>query len=112
MKTITSLCLWLGRLTAVLLFLLWGAFFIEHLTEWFGPSVPRPPVMVWINMAFHLVMLAGLGMMIKWHRLGTCIMAAGTIAFIIGIGFHRFPYVLLLNVIPVGFLETYRFAKQ
>ena len=111
-KTISSLCLWGSRISAALLLLFWGAFFIEHLTEWFSPSAIQPPLKVWLSMFFHLVMLAGLGIMVKWQRIGTCTMAFGTVAFYLGIGFHGFPYILLLNIIPAGFLGVYRQIKR
>ena len=35
--------LWLGRILTVLVFLFWGAFFVEHLIEWFAHPLSNPP---------------------------------------------------------------------
>ena len=43
---------WIGRITAMLLFFLWGAFFIEHLTEWFSDAGHLPPFSVFLIQFF------------------------------------------------------------
>jgi len=40
--------------------LFWGAFFIEHIIEWFvRPEGEYPPAFVWVGMVFHFVMILG-----------------------------------------------------
>jgi hypothetical protein len=69
---------WTGRLTALLL-LFWGMFFVEYLSEWFLRSDGSyPPAWVWGGQFLHLVILIGLGMMLKWDKPGTVVMVAGT----------------------------------
>ena len=57
---------WLGRGLALLLFLFWGAFFVEHLAEWFShPQAAPPPLRAWVAQGLHLVMLIGLALMLR-----------------------------------------------
>jgi len=93
---------WGGRAAAVLLFLFWGAFFVEHLSEWFiSAGGHYPPAWVWLQMFAHFAMLAGLALMVKWDRLGSLVLAIATVGFFGGIGLRSFPYIALLNLIPV-----------
>ncbi len=94
---------WGGRLTALLLLLFWGMFFVEHLSEWFLRGDGRyPPAWVSVHELFHFVMLAGLAMMLKWEKAGALVMIIATVAFFGGIGFHGFPWIALINLAPVG----------
>ena len=96
-------CRWLGRSLALLLFLFWGAFFVEHLAEWFSrPQAAPPPLWVWVAQGLHLVMLIGLALMLRWERLGAIVTALGTTAFFASIGVHRFPFIALLNLLPIA----------
>ena len=98
-----------GLSISAILFLFWGAFFLSHLFEWFlNTAKGLPPVSVWINMFFNLLMLIGLAMTIKWHKIGVIITLFGTIAFFTSIGYGGFPYIALLNVIPLFFLGMHR----
>ena len=100
---------WTGRLFASLLFLFWGAFFIEHLLEWFmHPDQGLPPAWVWLSQFLHLTMIIGLAMMVRWDRLGAIITIIGTVVFFSSIGYHGFPFIALLNVIPIGFMCMHR----
>ena len=104
---------WTGRALSLLLLLFWGAFFVEHLSEWFlRPDGRYPPPWVWRQQCFHFVMLAGLALMLKWDKAGTAVMAAGTVAFFGFIGFRGFPYIALLNLLPVAFFAVYWLARR
>jgi hypothetical protein len=104
---------WGGRLTALLLVLFWGAFFVEHLSEWFLRGDGRyPPPQVWVGQALHFLMLAGFGLMLKWDRLGTVVMLVASIAFFASIGMNRFPYFALINLLPVAFFTAYWLARK
>ena len=84
---------WGGRLTALLLVLFWGAFFVEHLSEWFLRGDGQyPPPRVWVGQALHFLMLAGFGLMLKWRQAGHAVMLAATVAFFASIGLNSFPY--------------------
>jgi hypothetical protein len=94
---------WGGRLTALLLLLFWGAFFVEHLSEWFLRGDGRyPPAWVWTQQAFHLGMLVGLALMVKWDRLGAAVTVISTVAFFSIIGYHGSPTLPLLNLLPIA----------
>lgn len=49
---------WIARSAGIALFLLWGAFFLEHL-EWFANPDKLPPVWVYFTCLAHMVMLLG-----------------------------------------------------
>ncbi len=107
-KRIALAALWTGRGLAVLLFLFWGAFFFEHLGEWFvRPKGMWPPPSVWVAQAMHAAMLAGLIMIVRWDKTGAAIMAVATVAFFSVIGMNRFPWIALINAIPLPFLAVY-----
>ena len=94
---------WLGRGLALLLFLFWGAFFVEHLAEWFShPQAAPPPLRAWVAQGLHLVMLIGLALMLRRDRLGAVVTALGTAAFFAAIGYHGFPYIALINLLPIA----------
>ncbi len=101
-------CKWVARILAAILFLFWGAFFVEHLGEWFLQSEQGfPPVSVWIGQALHFVILLGLGMMLNWDRLGSLVTIVGTVAFFSAIGYRGFPFIALLNLLPIGLFGVY-----
>jgi hypothetical protein len=94
---------WLGRTLALLLLLLWGFFFLEHLSEWFR-HIPGavPPARVWVGQILHLGMLVGLALMLRWDRLGAVVTTLGTTAFFASIGYHGFPFIALFNLLPIA----------
>jgi len=96
---------WLGRGTALLLFLFWGAFFVEHVNEWLILPNHIPP-RVLIGMAFHGAMLVGLLMMLRWVSWGSVVTVLATIAFFSTIGMRRFPILALINLVPIASLTT------
>jgi len=56
-------------------------------------------------------MLAGLAMMLRWDKLGALVTAIGTVAFFAGIGFHGFPSIALINLVPIGCFGIYWLAE-
>lgn len=110
---VSDVFLGLGRLLSVLLLLFWGAFFVEHLTEWFIPHGTKVPGWVWVAQGFHLLMLVGLGVMSWREKPGAVIMALGTVLFFSSIGLHRFPLIALLNVLPLlAFAASWATARR
>jgi hypothetical protein len=90
---------WAGRLAAGALVLLWGAFFVAHLFEWFLQGSGRfPPPHVWVAQALHLAMLLGLALIAVRPLAGSVATLIGTAAFFGWIG--AFPTVAALNFIP------------
>ncbi len=107
-KRIARWALWTGRGLALVLFLMWGVFFVEHLIEWFlQVKGPAPPPFVWVAQALHAAMLIGLIMIVRWDRLGAAVMVVASIAFFAAIGGSRPPWVALVNAIPLVFLAVY-----
>ena len=77
-----SVIRWIARLLALGMFLLWGAFFLEHLQEWFlHPAKGFPPFWVWLMMLAHLGILVGLVALWKWEIAGSSLAIAAAIAF-------------------------------
>lgn len=65
---------WAGHILALLLAVVWGAFFLEHMI-WFVDA-DKPPLEIWLRQGTHFVMLAGLLLTLK-HRLTGSLIAAG-----------------------------------
>ena len=104
---------WIARITAILLFLFWGGFFLEHLVEWFFESEKGlPPIRVWISMAAHFIMMTGLLIMVRWIKTGILTMVISTITFFLIIDFNGFPYIALINLLPVLFFALSGYLKH
>jgi hypothetical protein len=100
---LTSL-LWLGRILTILVFLLWGAFFVEHLIEWFAhPLSNPPPFQVWVGQALHLLMLAGLAVALRWERIGGVVVAVAGLLFLVRAG-ANFPLFYAITMSPIAIL--------
>jgi len=113
LKLFSTIGRWGGRATALLLLLFWGVFFVEHLMEWFLRAGGRyPPPWVWGQQFFHFVMLVGLGMMVRWERLGAVVMLVATVAFFAGIHPNTFPWIALINLLPIGCFGLYWLAGK
>ena len=73
-----SIVCWTGRVLALGLFLFWGAFFVEHLKEWFlHPANGFPPVWVWLAQLAHLAFLIGLIALWRWPVSGSVLSILG-----------------------------------
>ena len=102
---VTVVC-WTARILALALFFLWGAFFVEHLREWFmHPAQGFPPVWVWLAQLAHLAVLVGLIALWRWQLAGSLItiVAAtlffGGLAISTGIAGHRYlPLLAFLTI--------------
>jgi hypothetical protein len=92
---------WLARTMALALLFFWGAFFVEHVAEWFVKPPDRwPPAWVWIAMIFHLGVLLGLAAMLRWTWIGAAATVVFTAAFFICIGV--FVPLALVNLAPLA----------
>ena len=97
----TILC-WLARALVLGVFLLWGAFFVEHTQEWFiAPFPQHPPLKVCIGQALHLLMLVGLLVSLRWPRLGAVWVVVTAFAFFVDKTGSRFPVFFGLTIVPV-----------
>ncbi len=105
---------WLARGAALCLGLLWGAFFIEHLNEWYiQPPQAFPPVWVLVGMGFHLGFVVGLVAMLRWSRVGSILTIVSTLGFIVLTAVHAKPAtIVLINLVPVAILAvSYALAR-
>lgn len=85
-----SILCWTGRILALGLFLLWGAFFVEHLQEWFShPAKGLPPVWVWLAQLAHLTILIGLATLWRWQATGSILTILGSLAFFGGLAISQ-----------------------
>src|SRR5262245_8030435 len=101
MGTLAAVASWSGRLLAVGLVAFWGAFFVEHL-EWFvHPGQGLPPVRVWLLQLVHLVLLAGLLMLIRWEIPGSILTVAAALVFFAAAAGPRFPLFFGVTILPV-----------
>lgn len=104
---------WIGRITAMLLFFLWGAFFIEHLTEWFSDAGHLPPFSVFLIQFFHLMMLLGYIAVFKWRVAGSVIIIVSAFIFFASIGAKAMLSFFAISIIPaVIFLFVFYFDKK
>lgn len=98
---VVSVVRWLARGLAVCLFLFWGAFFVEHVQEWFiAPFPNHPPLKVCVSVAWHGLLLAGL--LIGWRReLTGCltVLIAGGV-FFYGAAGRMFPVFYGVMALP------------
>jgi hypothetical protein len=72
---------WLARALAVGLLAVWGAFFLEHLQEWFRDPLALPPPYVWAGQALHLLLLISFVAACKWELGGGLLIVLSTLAF-------------------------------
>ena len=112
---------WTARILALGLFLFWGAFFLEHLQEWFiHPAKGLPPVWVWLGMLAHLAILLGLLALWKWEVAGSLLAVAGALAFFGGLaimeklaghGYSTFLVFLAVTILPPLLILICHFAR-
>lgn len=100
---ISAVLWWSARVLTVGLFLFWGAFFVEHIREWFThPATGLPPTKVWLLQLAHLVMLIGLVVMLRWEIAGVILSVAGAVAFFVPIAGNKLPLFLGASILPAA----------
>jgi hypothetical protein len=90
---------WTARVWGTGLFLLWGAFFVQHL-EWFANPHHLPPLWVVMLMGFHLAMLIGFLAAWRWEVLGGCVVLVSSLVFFSATAGTNAAWFLLLNSVP------------
>ncbi len=111
--TLVKAFLWIGRITAALLFVLWGAFFLEHLTEWFKDSGRLPPWSVFLIQFFHLLMLVGYLIVLKWKIVGSITIILGAALFFGSLGTNAMMTFFAISIFPaIIFLFVFYFEKS
>jgi len=113
MARVVTLVVWFARISAVLLLLLWGSFFIDHLTEWFKISGPRPPWTVIVIQMLHFLLLLGYILVLKWRFFGSLLILGSAAAFFGSIGGSAMASFFVVSILPAGlFLLVYYFEKK
>jgi hypothetical protein len=100
---------WVARASAAAMFLLAGAFFWEHLREWFIEPLPEtPPPYVWMSQLLHLAYLVALAVGWKWPRAGGLASIVIAMAFLI----DKNPLLILPTIVPgVLYLLSWYFDR-
>lgn len=97
-KRITTLR-WIARITGLALFLLWGAFFVEHLREFMNLH-NVPPLYVWLIQAVHLIFLLGYIIALKWECTGSLMVIAGSAIFFAATTGSNFAPFFIISITP------------
>jgi hypothetical protein len=96
-----NLVRWVARGFAVCLFLFWGAFFVEHLREWFiAPFPNHPPLKVCLTVAMHALLLIGLMLTLRWELVGSLVVLAAGGAFFFAIAGRSAPLFFGITALP------------
>ena len=103
-KIVAVVIRWSARITAVIGFFFWGAFFLAHLNEWFiqplFTEIQLPPSKVWICQLLHFGFLVGYIVSFKWELIGGLLVVFSASAFFISIGVLKFlPWTILPGVL-------------
>ena len=95
MRSLATVALWSGRALAVGCFAFWGMFFVEHLGVVPGP---RPGLAagarVWLLQLAHLVLLAGLLVLLRWEIPGSIVTIAAALVFFAAVAGPSLPALL------------------
>ncbi len=94
---------WTARILGICIFLLWGAFFIEHLVEWFIVPLSQSQVApwhIWLGQIFHFIMLAGFIVALKWEFSGSMLIIIGAFALFVDKAGSRFLSYFTVTIIP------------
>ena len=96
---------WGARIASAILFVTWGAFFIDHL-EWFTHPGEWPPPKVTALVALHLVMLLSLLVGWRWELLGAVLLLGSSTVFFAAAaaGWNVVLFTALTNLPTVGWL--------
>ena len=102
-KRVTTLR-WIARVTGLALFVLWGAFFVEHLNE-FTISQHFPPPSVWLIQSIHLAFLLGYLIALKWEITGSVLIIIGSaIFFAAAAGSNFLPFFIITIMLALIYL--------
>jgi hypothetical protein len=77
---------WTARILVLGMFMFWGAFFLEHVKEWFmHPLQELPPIWVWLAQLCHLAILVGLAALWRWPIGGSLVTIIASLVFFGGV---------------------------
>jgi hypothetical protein len=79
------------------LFISWGASFVEHLREWFVRPFPQtPPLSVWFAQFLHMLDLVGLVAGFFWEFAGGTLVIVASVLFF----WDKAPIYIPLTILP------------
>jgi len=94
--------IWAARALVMGVFLLWGAFFVEHMQEWFVVPRPQsPPFKVYVFQSLHLLLLLGLLASLRWARVGLAWVTIAACAFFLPVAGVKALGFVVLTISPV-----------
>lgn len=108
-STWIALLYWSARVLAVLVFLFWGAFFLEHLSWFLRPLAEWPPAKVLLLQLAHLAMLIGLLVLLRWELIGSALTIVAALVFFVSVAGSRFPLFFAVTSLPVVLALIARF---
>jgi hypothetical protein len=91
---------WGARAWAAALFLFWGAFFAEHMAEWFGRGMAAPPVGVMALHSLHGLFLVGLLIGWRWELAGGLLSLVAGVAFFLQAAGPNGVLYSLIGIVP------------
>lgn len=92
---------WIGRGLCIALFILWGAFFIEHLSFFTLTGGDQPPLYVWLLQLVHGLLLISYLICLKFERIGSIGILVFGLIFFLSTG--AVWYLLALSLSPILF---------
>lgn len=92
---------WVGRALCFVLFLLWGIFFLEHLSFFTQPNVELPPPSVWLLQIVHGLLLISYLVGLRFERAGSIGILIFGLIFFVSAGAAW--YLLLISLSPIFF---------
>lgn len=100
-----------ARILSLLLFILWGAFFVEHLAWFTTESLNTPPFYIWMLQCAHFLLLVGYLISLKWERVGSIFISVNAVIFFAyAAGKNAVPFIIV-SIFPV-MLYAYCWMKE
>jgi len=94
---------YIGRGLCILLFILWGSFFIEHLTFFLMDTGEPPPLYVWLLQFLHGLFLLSYLLCFKFERIGSlCLFILALVFFIATAGYQALLFIII-SISPILF---------
>jgi len=103
---------WVARILGIILFLVWGAFFVEHLA-WFSRYPDIPPARIVFQQCMHLALLVGYVLAFRWELTGSMVIIGSAAVFFGMIGTTGALTLFLVSVAPGAlFLFTWWKSRE
>jgi hypothetical protein len=94
---------YIGRGLCILLFILWGSFFIEHLSFFFMKTGEPPGASVWLLQLVHFSLLVSYLVCFKFERLGSVSLFVFALIFFLATAGDQALLFIVISVSPILF---------